>query len=83
MYPNTYFARATVSTVAVALIALGHLGYAWSATEFMPASGDVASSHSCDIVVVANALCQGGQHRHGTSPTVGRDYQRLSPRPMA
>lgn len=82
MYPNTYFARSMVSVVTGALITLGSVGFAWSAIEFMPTSAAVAAGHSCDIVVVANTLCQGGQHRHGTS-TIGRDYRDLNLRPTA
>lgn len=83
MYPNTYFARATVSVVTGALAVFGSLGSGWSPTGFVPATESVATSHSCDVVVVANTLCQGGQHRHGTATTVGREYQRLSPGPTA
>ncbi|WP_135356341.1 hypothetical protein [Mycolicibacterium mucogenicum] len=83
MYSNTYFSRAAVSVVAGALIAIGAHGSAWSTTGSMPAADAVATGHSCDVVVVANTLCQSGQHRHGTAPTVGRAYLDLNPRPTA
>ncbi|MFL0285989.1 hypothetical protein ACJH6H_12050 [Mycobacterium sp. SMC-21] len=83
MYPNTHFSRATVSVVAGALIAIGVHGSAWSATGFVPAADAVATGHSCDVAVMANTLCQSGQHRHGTAPTVGRAYLDLNSRPTA
>ncbi len=83
MYPNTYFARATVSVLAGAVVALGPLGSSWSATEFIPASDAVATRHSCDVAVLASTQCQGGQHRHGTAPTVGWAYRDLTSRPTA
>ncbi len=83
MYPNTNFARATVSVVAAAFVALGPLGSAWSTTEFMPASDSAATGHSCDVAVIASTQCQDGQHRHGTAPTVGRAYRDLNSRPTA
>ncbi|OBJ45137.1 hypothetical protein A5630_14620 [Mycolicibacterium mucogenicum] len=83
MYQNTHIAKATVSVVAGALVALGTLGSASSTSGFAPASDPVATGHSCDVVVVAHTLCQSGQHRHGTSPTVGRAYWDLNSRPTA
>lgn len=84
MYPNTYFARATVSVVTSTLVALGALGFSWSAIEFKPAPVVVAlTGHSCDVAVVANTMCQGGQHRHGVPVPVGRDYRDLGVRPAA
>ncbi|MUL75235.1 hypothetical protein [Mycolicibacterium sp. CBMA 226] len=84
MYPNTYFARATVSVVTAAVVALGPLGSVWRATEFKPAPVAVAlAGHSCDVAVLANTMCQGGQHRHGAPVPVGRDYRDLGARPAA
>jgi hypothetical protein len=83
MYPNTNFSRATVSVVAGALIAIGAHGSAWTATGFMPTQDAVATGQSCDVVIMTDTLCQSGQHRHGTAPTIGRAYRDLTPRPMA
>lgn len=81
MYPNTYFAQATVAVVAGVLVALGSLGSGWSPTEFTFAVA--LAGYSCDVVVMTDTLCQDGQRHHGTSPNVGRGYRDLNSRPTA
>jgi len=54
MYPNTYFAQATVAVVAGVLVAFGSLGSGWSPTEFTFAVA--LAGHSCDVVVMTDTL---------------------------